>query len=674
MKNHFFRALMFLGFAAFSAYVSSQTPQVLFTIPEISDVALDNAQENYTLLPSGAVVVKGNAQTVAQAKRFAADFQTLTGRTLKVVRGKKAAAGNIVLELQPKLKFQPEEYEITIGSQVLVQASNPKGLWWGLQTVLQMLETSQDGTLLKGKYHDKPEYALRGFMIDCGRKYIPLSYLRQLVRIMSYYKMNTLQVHLNDNGFKQYFEDDWNKTQSAFRMECETFPGLTAKDGSYGKEEFRAFQKYADSLGVEIIPEIDVPAHALAFTQYRPDLASKEYGADHLDLFNPETEKFCDALFKEYLEGKNPVFCGPHVCIGTDEYSNAKQEVTERFRAFTDHYIRFVESFGKKVTLWGSLTHAKGETPIKSEGVLMKCWSNGYAQPAEMKKLGYQLVSIPDGWVYIVPAAGYYYDYLNTRMLYEKWTPANINGAQFEENDPAIEGGMFAVWNDHVGNGVTVKDIHHRVFPALQTMAAKCWSGATCKISFDTFNKKSALMHEAPGVNELARLSAPLEMSEVKPNATLDVKEVGFGNSVEFTVEANGQEEKGTVLFESENAKFYLSDPQSGLLAYEHEGYLNKFNYRLPASGKVTIRVECTNTETKLFVNDRLRETHGRQQLQWASENNRLNVQTPENKSVRPTVYVVSRPMFYLRTLFFPLHHSGNFKAHVTNLRVKPLK
>lgn len=159
--------------------------------------------------------------------------------------------------------------------------------------------------------------------------------------------------------------------------------------------------------------------------------------------------------------------------IGTDEYSNKEREVVEKFREFTDHYIRLVESYGKQVCMWGALTHAKGNTPVKSENVIMNAWYNGYAAPKEMVKQGYKLVSIPDGWVYIVPAAGYYYDYLDTKMLYEKWTPAQVGDVKFDEKDPAILGGMFAVWNDHVGNGISVKDIHHRTFPALQTLAAK---------------------------------------------------------------------------------------------------------------------------------------------------------------------------------------------------------
>ena len=240
-------------------------------------------------------------------------------------------------------------------------------------------------------------------MIDCGRKFIPMAYLQDLVKIMAYYKMNTLQVHLNDNGFKQYFEHNWDKTYAAFRLESETYPGLTARDGSYSKKEFIDFQKQAVSNFVEIIPEIDVPAHSLALTHYKPEIGSKEYGMDHLDLFKPETYEFVDALFKEYLEGDNPVFVGKRVHIGTDEYSNAKKDVVEKFRAFTDHYIRFVEGFGKQAVVWGALSHAKGDTPVKSENVVMNAWYNGYADPATMIKDGYQLISIPDGLVYIVP-------------------------------------------------------------------------------------------------------------------------------------------------------------------------------------------------------------------------------------------------------------------------------
>jgi len=118
----------------------------------------------------------------------------------------------------------------------------------------------------------------------------------------------------------------------------------------------------------------------------------------------------------------------------------------------------FCGSFGKQAVVWGALSHAKGDTPVKSENVVMNAWYNGYADPATMIKDGYQLISIPDGLVYIVPKAGYYYDYLNEPYLYKEWTPAHIGKAVFDEKHPSILGGMFAIWNDHVGNGISVKD------------------------------------------------------------------------------------------------------------------------------------------------------------------------------------------------------------------------
>ena len=488
-------------------------------------------------------------------------------------------------------------------------------------------------------------------MMDCGRKFIPMSYMRDLVKMMAYYKMNTLQVHLNDNGFKQFFGHDWGRTYAAFRLECDTYPGLTARDGYYTKREFIDFQEEAASRFVEIIPEIDAPAHTLAFTHYKPEIGSQEYGMDHLDLFNPETYKFMDGLFKEYLEGDKPVFRGPRVHIGTDEYSNKKKDVVEKFRAFTDHYIRLVESYGKQACVWGALTHAAGETPVKSENVIMSAWYNGYADPKEMVRQGYKLISIPDGLVYIVPAAGYYYDYLNTQYLYEKWTPAHVAKAVFEEKDPAILGGMFAVWNDHVGNGISVKDIHHRLFPALQTLAAKTWD-AQVDLPYADFNRLRQGLSEAPGVNQLGRIGRTeglvYEVAEVHPNTNLAHEEIGYGYTVSFDLEA-ADEAPGTELFRSDNAVFYLADPISGRFGFARDGYLNSFQFRPYPGEKLNVQVKGDNRSTSLLIDGKLVETMDIQKRYFNGGKDSMN---------------------YVRTLVFPLKKAGSFKSKITNLKV----
>lgn len=597
------------------------------------------------------VCTSSSPELLRVARMFADDYQQMFGQALSVTEG-KAKAGDFVLSLSTDKKLGQEGYDIKIADRVTLSAPTSTGLYWSTRTLLQIAEQTADHQLPKGTIRDYPDYPIRGFMIDCGRKFIPMSYLQDLVKIMAYYKMNTLQVHLNDNGFKQYFEHNWDKTYAAFRLESDTYPGLTARDGSYSKKEFIDFQKQAAANFIEIIPEIDVPAHSLALAHYKPEIGSKEYGMDHLDLFKPETYEFVDALFKEYLEGDNPVFVGKRVHIGTDEYSNAKKEVVEKFRAFTDHYIRLVEGFGKQAVVWGALTHAKGDTPVKSKDVLMNAWYNGYADPATMIKDGYQLISLPDGMVYIVPIAGYYQDYLNESFLYNKWTPAHIGKAVFEEKHPAILGGMFAIWNDHVGNGISVKDIHHRVFPALQTLAVKMWTGKETSLPFEAYKEKRAAISEAPGVNQMGRIGKSpalvYERSTVAPGSTSDYPEIGYNYTVSFDI-TGAPEKSGTELFRSPNAVFYLTDPIRGMMGFARDGYLNTFPYKVNPGEKATVQIEGDNRGTTLRVNGKVIEEMNMQKLYFNAGKDSMN---------------------YIRTLVFPLEKAGDFNSRIENLKV----
>lgn len=621
-----------------------------FVIPELQEWR--GAQGMFTPSATSRIVYASKDPAVARvANQFAEDYETMFGRKLAVVQG-RASAGDFVFSISGDKQLGEEGYAVKIADRVTVSAPKAKGLYWATRTLLQMTEQNSDLALSKGSMRDYPDYAIRGFMMDCGRKFIPMNFLRDYVKMMAYYKMNTLQVHLNDNAFKQYFEHDWNKTYAAFRLESEFFPGLTSRDGYYTKKEFIDFQLMADSLGVEIIPEIDVPAHSLALTHYRPEIGSEEYGMDHLDLFKPETYQFVDSLFREYLEGRNPVFVGKRVHIGTDEYSNKKKDVVEKFREFTDHYIRFVEGFGKQACVWGALTHAKGDTPVKSENVLMSAWYNGYADPKEMIKQGYDLVSVPDGYLYIVPAAGYYYDYLNTEMLYKKWTPAHIGKEVFPEKHKQIKGGMFAVWNDHAGNGISTKDIHYRVFPALQTLAVKMWTGKDCKVPYETFKAARLSLSEGPGVNVAGRIGktprAVYNQETLKPGTETGLKEIGYQYTVSFNI-TSVPEERGTELFRSPDAVFYLSDPVSGKLGFARDGYLNTFNYQFYPDEMASIAISGDEKSTRLYVNGQLKED--------------LNIQKRFFNGGKDS-------MSYVRTLVFPLEKAGNFKSTITNLEV----
>ncbi len=415
------------------------------------------------------------------------------------------AAAKIIVSVSSSSELGEEGYTMEIAPrEIRVVAGGPSGRVWAEQTLAQLKDAAPSAPC--GRMRDVPKYALRGFVMDVGRMYHSMDFMRDLARTMAYYKLNTLHVHLNDNEIaKREGPNDWPNMYSAFRLECATCPGLTAKDGSWTKKEFREFMLWCRTLGITVVPEIDVPAHALAFTRVRPDFASQKYGADHFDLDKTdEIVAWLKPIFAEYLSGPEPVFAGPYMHVGTDEYN--KKEA-EKFRRFTDLMLRMVAEFGYKPCAWGALTHAAGTTPVLAgRDVTMDIWHNPYYQPEAALKAGYSIVSVPDGLVYIVPFAGYYYDYLNCKALYEGWEPRNV--AKYTVPDeylPQLRGGKFALWNDKLGfkkdgSRYTEADNWDRIHPALQTLAQKMWSGARADQPWDAFAALADAKGEPQGV------------------------------------------------------------------------------------------------------------------------------------------------------------------------------
>lgn len=640
----------------------AQTNAKPFVVPELTQW---NGAKG-TMALSGRVVVS-NKKLTKTAQDLCRDYQLETGKTMTVVQG-MPGKGDIVLAIKQDKKLGKEGYRLNISETCSLTAASTDGAFWGTRTLLQMLK--KQSNLPQGEAVDIPQYGIRGFMLDTGRKFFPISYLKNLIRVMAYYKMNTLQLHLNDNAFKDFFGGDWSKTPGDFRLESDTYPGLASKDGHYTKAELIDLQQFAESYGIQIIPEIDSPAHVLAFTHYRPSLGSKEFGMDHFDLENPEVYTFMDNLFKEYLSGKNPVFRGKYVNIGTDEYNNATEELREKFRAYTSHYLELIKKYGKTPILWGALSHAYGRTPVNPKGAILGMWSPYMAKTKDMKADGWNMISMPDWTVYTVPLADYYHDILPNDNIYKNWTPADFGDTKLKEQDPQIAGGMFALWNDLYGNGITVYDVHLRIMPVLQAMAVKCWTGQLTTVPYDSFETQRKELGEAPGVNESGCVpNLPVKISDLQPNKTLSlpVHEVGYGHKISFSIDCK-PEQKGTILTTGPDATFYLSDPVSGKLGFQREAYFDHFDYALPKEGHVEITIENTSSATNLYVNGQLKEKLEQIRFYVVKPTDKANHMP--GRTWQLDAYEPERSMRYQRALFFPVQKTGNFNSRVTNLTI----
>ena len=556
-------------------------------------------------LPAEGSIVIASADEAALksvADLLAQDLKDLLGWNYTVKTGKPEKNAIYLSLTKPDKQLGEEGYVLAAGRYAGITAPARQGVFWGTRSLLQILY-NENGQLPKGVARDWPQYPNRGFMLDVGRKFFTMDFLRQYVKILSFYKLNEFQIHLNDNGFVQFFDNDWNKTYAAFRLESERFPGLTAKDGSYTKKEFTDLQRLGMEYGVNVIPEIDIPAHSLAFTHYKPEIGSDKYGMDHLDLYKEETYRFVDSLLDEYLSGEEPVFMGPDVHIGTDEY-NAKE--AEKFRYFTDRYL-------KNVRMWGALRWLKGKTPVKADNVTINAWSYDWIDPNASLKDGYKIINTCDTYLYIVPAAGYYRDFLDIRWLYETWRVGKVNSREeLPEGTPGLLGGMFAVWNDHCGNGISQQDVHFRTFPAAQVLAEKMWRGKNEAVSFEEFEALCKQMPEAPGINLLGRVQGevvlPGQKEELSLNGTDSVAtslpEIGYPYAVEFEVNPDQEQNISGILFKGPHSTVYANWENKGNLAFSRDGYTFVFHAAiLPAGEWTKVRIEGDYKGTTLYIN-----------------------------------------------------------------------
>ena len=428
------------------------------------------------------------AALLSVAKTLQDDLRVGFDLNLKISIGVQPKPSDIRLGLDSTLSGKgPESYRLSIQDRVNDSASTPKGVFYGTRTLLQLIALDAKHRVIpQGSALDWPDYGERGFMLDVGRKFFDIRFLRDYVRFMSWFKLNDFQLHLNDNAAHDY---------AGFRLNSIRFPSLASKDGAYTRKQISDLQDLAASYFVNITPEIDAPAHARAITKYRPELGNPKLPKDHLDLSNPKTQAFVNELWKEFI----PWFRSPSVHIGADEY-NGGPGSAKYYKAYINSTAAFIRSQGKKVQMWGGLKTA-GNSDGVDRDIVVSLWYPGYHDPLAAVKDGYNIINTHDGYLYIVPFAGYYYQFLDSASLYKTWKPNVFDNEVLPDNDPHVLGGMFAVWNDKAAYPYTFEDVHELVKPAMSTLGEILWSGhPTDARTYDAFAADAKRLGDGPAV------------------------------------------------------------------------------------------------------------------------------------------------------------------------------
>ncbi|KAH8703578.1 putative beta-N-hexosaminidase [Talaromyces proteolyticus] len=390
-----------------------------------------------------------------------------------------------------------EGYTLDIRSDggVVIAGTGSRGMWWGTRTLLQMLiqkESSPSNMKLPvGHFVDAPAYPTRGFMLDAGRKWYSLSFLKDLCTYASFFKMSEFHYHSADNyPLSRGHNETWYKVYSQFSMRpiSDGLSGLVQrKNETLSPDDLEDFQQHCARRGVTLIPEIEAPGHALSITKWKPELAL--FIKDLLNLSHPDTIPTVKSIWTDFL----PRLHSKEVHIGADEYDST----------LADDYINFVNEMSdwiqktsnKKIRIWGTYEPSPTNLTI-SKDITIQHWQAGQSDPTQLVAAGYNIINSEDKWAYMsikndhvpISPAPYPVFFNETKLLNygdkqgNQWDPRDIN----YENltlvlDPASKsnkGAIFAAWNDNGPDASTQLEAYYAIRRGVPLVAARAWSGS----------------------------------------------------------------------------------------------------------------------------------------------------------------------------------------------------
>ncbi len=518
------RKTVLLVFSLLATVASfSQSVADISLIPQ--PVSLQRLEGSFTL--PAALVIEASPAGMQVAGYLAKKLQAGTGFQPVLKEGISAAKGGIQLVLLADKTMGSEQYKLTSGTEgVIITAASPAGLFYGMQTLLQLLPPAIESrtpvqgvswTLPAVAISDYPRFGWRGLMFDVSRHFFTKQEVKEFIDEMARYKFNLLHLHLTD-------DEGW-------RIEIKAYPKLTEigawnvkKTGTFGtfsepaadeprtyggfftQEDIKELVAYAKDQFINILPEVDVPGHSLAAVASYPELSCTPgtyrvnsgekfmiwppkghfYGTldNTLCPANDKVYAFLDKVFTEIAA----LFPFEYIHVGGDETARNFWEKSEAIKGlmkrenlknldevqsyFEKRVEKIVESKGKKLIGWDEILDG-GLAP----NATVMSW-RGIKGGVEATKQGHQVVMSPTTFTYL--------DYMQSDAAIEPPVYASLRLKTAYEFNPVpegvdeklIKGGQANLWTEQVYN---MRHLQYMVWPRAFAIAESVWSPATLK-------------------------------------------------------------------------------------------------------------------------------------------------------------------------------------------------
>ena len=464
-----------------AAYAQTPATPNLSEAPLIPyPVSVQATDGTFSLTAQTTIYTDGSSEAVAIGRQLADYLHPATGFPLPVEKTESSPApGNIYLTLTDEDDTLGEEgYMLTITEeQVRLSAPQPAGLFWGLQTIRQLLPPAmeensvQDGpwSIATGTIRDQPTYAYRGAMLDVARHFFAPDDVKQYVDYLARYKMNALHLHLSDDQGWRIEIKSWSKLA--------TYGGSTAVDGGsggyYTQEQYADLVQYAQDRYITIVPEIDMPGHTNAALASYPELncdgkAPKLYTGTEVGFSTLCTDKEITYQFVDDVIGELTALTpGPYLHIGGDEsHVTAKED----YILFINRVQKIVQSHGKRVIGWDEIAEA---TLVPN--AVAQYWAKADNATAAVKQ-GAQVIMSPASKAYLdmqydsTTTLGLHWaGYVEVDTAYA-WNPASLVEGITQSDILGIEAPL---WTETITN---LDELEYMVFPRLLGIAEIGWS------------------------------------------------------------------------------------------------------------------------------------------------------------------------------------------------------
>jgi len=465
-----------------------------------------------------------------QAELLSAALSPATGFDFTISELKNPVQKGIVLRLDKTFAANKEGYRLSVNNErIAINGGSPAGVFYGIQTVLQMLPTGiydkqrQKGVSWSVKgvdIEDAPLYPWRGMMLDVARYFFSKEYVLRFIDMMAMYKLNVLHLHLVDD--------------SGWRLEIKKYPKLTSigawsgigaerHGGYYTQDDIKEMVAYATARNVDIIPEIELPAHTLSaiaaypylsctgeqqIVQTQHSISGELYCAGQESTFDFLADVFAEtfALFPSkyvHIGGDEARYDRWKACPHCQKRKKDLNLTTEKdLRNYFTHRVqKMVGKYGKTIVGWDEMI----EEGLKDKVVGM-IWH-------DQKKT---LQAVQDGhYAVMALTANSYLDVAESNIEGEikaaTWLPPISLEKAYQLNPmlnnldekyrPQILGAQGALWSDQFIHGTILQELpqlnenrsekyfDYLTFPRMASLAEVCWTPVN-KQNFKNFEQR----------------------------------------------------------------------------------------------------------------------------------------------------------------------------------------